>query len=214
MLDQVSLADAMGLRVAQQSTHNVELMKAWPDLQPSFTSGLLIPALDDLRIIFQDIAQALSRQDASPEVVGFDPLRVGRIARAVVPTLVEGKEPGIIPLEVGAETYFLVVHREMRHATPESKEHFTWVTVSLVLLDGIRDALFGEEVFQLEGYDRQTIEEEAKVEREVGLVPAVTKLSRDRETILIVEDAGLLVARRRRTVEEIDMMRSVLEPLA
>ena len=82
------------------------------------------------------------------------------------------------------------------------------------MLDGIRDALFGEEVFQLEGYDRQTIEEEAKVEREVGLVPAVTKLSRDRETILIVEDAGLLVARRRRTVEEIDMMRSVLEPLA
>ncbi len=33
------------------------------------------------------------REDLLPEVVGLEAVRVGRVARAVVPALVEGQEP-------------------------------------------------------------------------------------------------------------------------
>ena len=214
MLDQVALADACNLRVDQQLTHDVELVIAWPDLHPLFVSGFLVLRLDDLGVVLQDVTQAIPCQNAFPQVVALETVRVGRIARAVVPTLIERQKPRCFSLEVGAETHLVVIHREMRHATTEPEELFTRVAIAFVLLDCICYGLLGEAVLQLQGRNRQTIEEEGEIKRQLGFVQAVAKLSRDREAVKLVERPGLLVALRRRAVAKVDMMRSVIDSLA
>ena len=53
--------------------------------------------------------------------------------------------------------------------------------------------LLGEAVLQLEGEDRQAVDEEPQVERELGLVAAVAELPGDGEAVLLEERLGLLV---------------------
>jgi hypothetical protein len=54
---------------------------------------------------------------------------------AVVAAFVKGQEPGRFA--------FGVVHGEMDHATAEFEQLLTWIAVTLVLLDGVLDGLFG-----------------------------------------------------------------------
>ena len=58
-------------------------------------------------------------------------------------------------------------------------------TVTIVL-DGVLDSLLGETILQFEGGDRQTIDEQTQVESTARLVQAVSKLARNRKTILRV----------------------------
>ena len=57
--------------------------------RPVFSSFVL----DDLGVVLEDVGQAVAGEDALPEVVGLEPVRVRRIAGAVVPALVERQEP-------------------------------------------------------------------------------------------------------------------------
>src|SRR2546422_1045886 len=113
-----------------------------------------------------------------------------------------------------AETHLVVVHREVRHASAELEELLPWVTIPPVLLDGIIDRLLGEAVLQLEGGDGQAVDEQAKVERELRLVAAVAELAGDAEAVGGVTLLGLHVARRRRAVEEVEVVRPMLDPVA
>ncbi len=119
-----------------------------------------------------------------------------------------------MPLQLGAHLHFAVVHREVHHAAAELEQPLARVAVALVLLDGILDGLLGEAVLQLEGGDRQAVDEQAQVERAARLVHAVGELARDREAVLRVQSLGLGVARRRRAVEQIEVHRPVLHALA
>ena len=76
------------------------------------------------------------------------------------------------------------------------------------------DRLLGQAVLQLEGGDRQAVDEEAQVERELRLVAAVAELPRDAEAVGGVALGGLVVAGRGRAVEEVEVMRAVLDPVA
>ena len=154
------------------------------------------------------------REDALPEVVGLEPVRVRRVARAVVPAQVEGQEPRALALEVRAEAHLVLVHREVHHAAAELEQLLARVAVALVLLDGVGDRLLGQAVLQLEGGDRQAVDEQAQVERALRLVAAVAELARDAEAVGRVALGGLGVARRRRAVEEVDVVRAVLDPVA
>jgi hypothetical protein len=62
-------------------------------LHLTLAACLLVLDLDDLSVVLQDVGEAVPGEDAPPEEVGFQPKRIGRVARAVVPTLVERKEP-------------------------------------------------------------------------------------------------------------------------
>ena len=62
----------------------------------------------------------------------------------------------------------LVVHGEMDHAAAELEQQLARVAVALVLLDGVLDGLLGEAVLQLERGDRQAVDEQAEVERELA----------------------------------------------
>jgi hypothetical protein len=69
--------------------HDVELMEARPDLNAFFLISFRIPDFDDLRIVLENVRQAGAGEDTLPEVVGLEAIRVGRIARAVVPSEIE-----------------------------------------------------------------------------------------------------------------------------
>ena len=68
-------------------------------------------------------------------------------------------------------------------AAAELEQQLARVAVALVLLDGVLDGLLGEAVLQLEGGDRQAVDEQAQVERELRLVRAVAELARDAEAV-------------------------------
>ena len=82
-----------------------------------------------------------------------------------------------------AEAHLVIVHGEVHHAAAELEELLARVAVALVLLDGVLDRLLGQAVLQLEGGDRQAVDEEAEVERELRLVAAVAELAGDAEAV-------------------------------
>src|SRR5690606_6174635 len=111
------------------------------------------------------------------------------------------------------EANLVLVHGEVHDAAAELEELLARVAVSLVLLDRVLHRLLGQAVLQLEGGDRQAIDEEPQVERPLRLVAAVAELPRDAEAIGGVALGGLHVAGRRRAVEEVEVVRPVFEPL-
>ena len=62
-----------------------------------FLPGLLVLALDDLRVVLEDVGEARRRQDLLPEVVGLEPVRVRRVAGAVVPARLNGRNHDALP---------------------------------------------------------------------------------------------------------------------
>ena len=108
----------------------------------------------------------------------------------------------------------MVVHREVRSAAAELEEFLTRGAVTLVLLHGVLDRLFSEAVLQLERGNRQAIDEQAEIKCALSLITAVAELACNREAVLGVAFSGGRVAGRRRAIEEFDVMRPILDPLA
>ena len=90
-----------------------------------------------------------------------------------------------------AEAHVVFVHREVRDAPAELEELLAGVAVFLVLLDGIAHRLLRQVVLQLQGEDRQAVDEEPYVERPLGLVAAVAELAGDGEAVLLEPLPGL-----------------------
>ena len=185
MLNQVPLAGAVLAGIGEQPAHHVELVVAREDLLALLLAGL--------RRLSSRRPGRSSRGCRSgprgvrislPQVVGLEAVRVRRVAGAVVPALVERQEPRALALQVRAEPHLVVVHGEMDDAAAELEQHLARVAVALVLLDRILDRLLGQAVLQLEGGDRQAVDEEPEIERALGLVAAVAELPRDAEAVL------------------------------
>ena len=214
MLDEISLPGAVPARIGQESPHHVELVVARPDLLFPLLARLLILGLNDLCVVLQDVGQSVAGNDARPEVLSFEAVRIRRVPGTIVPALVEWQEPRGFALEVRAEPHLVLIHGKVRHRAAELEELFARVAVTLVLFHSVFDRLLGEAVLQLERGDRQAVDEQAEVERPLRLVAAVAKLARDREAVLRVAFSGRRVAGRRCAVEEFDVMRPVLDPIA
>src|SRR6185312_1889956 len=121
--------------------------------------------------------------------------------------------PGRLALQLGAEHHLGVVHGEMGEAAAEFEQLLARVAVTPVLLDGVLDGLLGQAVLELEGGDRQAVDEQRKIERVGGVVAAVAQLSGDGKTVQREELGGPAVAGRRRAVEQVYVMRTVLDPV-
>ena len=159
VLDQVAPARPVGTRIGQHLPHDIDLVIARPDLLAFFLAGAWILLHDNLRVIFQDVGQPRRGEHLFPEVVGLEAVRVGRVAGAVLVTLVEGQEPRAFARKLGAHPHLAIVHREVHRAATELEQPFARIAVALVLLDGVLDRLLGEAVLQLEGGDGQAVDE-------------------------------------------------------
>ena len=93
VLNQVSLAGPVLASVGEQLPNHIKLVVPRPDLRLLFPARLLVLLLDDLGVVLKNVGQAVAGQDFFPEVVGLQPIRVGRVACAVVPAAVEGQKP-------------------------------------------------------------------------------------------------------------------------
>ena len=214
VLDEVPPAGTVFGRVGQQLAHHVELVVARPDLLPALPAGAPVLLDDDPGVVLQDVGQAPAGEDALPEVVGLEAVGVGRVAGTVVAALVEGQEPRCLAPEMRAEAHLVVIDGEVGHAAPELEELLPRVAVAPVLLDRVGDGLPGQAVLQLEGCHRQPVDEEREVEGAPGRVAGVAELARHAEAVGGEALGRLRVAGRRRAVEEVDLVRPVLDPLA
>lgn len=214
MLYKVAPSGSAHTRIAEKFSYDVELVVTRKDLLQHLAPCSLILFFDDLGVVLDDVGQSFTGEAIAPQIVSLDARRVGRIARPIVVSLVEWKEPGILAAQLGAETHFLVVNREMHHAAPELKEKLAGIAVALVLLDSVLYRLLGQEIFQFKCGDRQTVDKNAQIEREFSLVLAVPELARDAEDIRAELLDGFRVFRRRRAIEEVHVLGTVLDTVA
>ena len=142
------------------------------------------------------------------------PLALGGVAGAVVPAAVEGQEPGCLAGEAGAEPDLAFVHGEVGDAAARLEQLLARVAVALVLLDGVVDRLLGEAVLQLEGEDRQAVDEQPDVEGALGLVAAVAQLAGDGEAVLPEALLRLRVVGRGGAVEQVEVVGPVADAVA
>jgi len=102
----------------------------------------------------------------------------------------------------------------MGHAPAELEKPLAGIAVLSVLPDGVVHRLFRQAVLQLEGEDRQPVDEERDVQRALGLVAAVAQLPGHGEPVLVEPLAGRLVTLRGTAVEELEVVRAVADPVA
>ena len=77
MRDQIAPAHAAFARIVQQTTHHIELVVAWPDLcLLLLPTSLLVPDLNDLGVVLEDVRHACPGQHLAPQVAGLDAIRV------------------------------------------------------------------------------------------------------------------------------------------
>ena len=211
VLDEVALPRPVGLDVGEGLADDAQLVVAGPDRAARFAAGDGVLFLDDLGVIFEDVGEAGGGEDFLPEVVGFEALGVGRVARAVVAPFVEGQEPGGFALQFGAKVDFEVIDGEVDGAAAKGEEGFAVVAVLFVLLDGVADVLFGEIVFEFEGGEREAVEEQAEVEFAARLVLAVGELAGDGEAVERVQGLGFGVALGGGAEEEAEVEGAVVD---
>ena len=189
-------------------------MVARPDLGPGFAAGFLVLCGENLGVVLQNVGQAFTGENLSPHVIGFQTIGIWWIARAVVPPLVEGQKPRRLAPQVRAEFHLVFINGKVDHAPAQLEERVVRVAVASILLNGVVHRLLGEVVLQLEGCNRQTVDEQSEVQRKSRLLPAITQLARDRKPICLMACPCRLVAGGWRAEEQIDVTRPVLDALA
>ena len=170
VLDEVAPPGTVRRAVGQQPPDHVELVVAGEDRLGLLLAGPQVLLGDDLGVVLDDVGQAGRGEDLLPEVVGLQSAGVGRVSGAVVVAPVEGQEPGVLALQLGAEADHLVVDSEVHHAAAGLEDQLAGVAVPLVLLDGVLGRLLGDLVLQLERGYWQPVDEQCRVKGELCLV--------------------------------------------
>ena len=177
-------------------------MRARKDLLVLCFAGFLVLFLDQGGIVFDNAGKHLLSENPLPQVIRHQAVRVGRIACAVLVSLVEGQKPAFFSLQACAELYLRIVHRKVNHAARELEQELLGAAIMLILIDRVIHVLFGELVFQLEGDHRQAIDENAQVQRQLGCVGGEVQLARDAEYVLGMQLRGGGVVHAGRHVEQ------------
>ena len=204
MLDEVAGSGAVCGDILEEPTHHLQLVVAGPDL--------LLPDL--LGVVLDDVGKALWRQGLLPEVVGPEPLGVGRVSGASIRIpFVEGQEDGFGAGELGAEPDLVLVHGHVGGAAARPEQVFPGIPVLPVLLNRILHRLLGEVVLEFEGQDGEAVDEQHQVQGEARGLRAVMDLPGHGEAVQGVEGCGLLVAWAGGAVEEADAVGTVVDAL-
>ena len=98
----------------------------------------------------------------------------------------------------------------MRHAATERKQFFSRIAVPFVLFDSVLHGLLGKAVFQLERSDGQAVYEQAQIQRQLRVVGAVAQLTGYAEAVLLIAFPGSQIFRRRYSVKQVNIMRTML----
>ena len=183
VLDQVAAARAVPASVGQELADDIQLVEAREDLRLALAVAARVLSHEQRGVVLDDLGEAVAAEHLSPEVVGLDAVGIGRVAGTALVALVEGQEPGLASVELGAEADLGVVNCEVGEGAPEAEDQLLRAAVPAVLLDRVLDRLLGEAVLELERGDRQAVDEEAEVEGELRLIAAVAELAGNDEAV-------------------------------
>ena len=179
--------------VGHHAPDGIELLEAWEDHRLAFVQrsvrqehllGLEVQKIAD------DVEQHLAREDGAtlglvrPNVCGaVFPCDVG-VAGSLVSAAVEWEEAGLPVHESCRHRDVGGVHGEVNErAALEGQQRFVGRrTILAILFLGVPKGGSGEFVLQLEGRDRDAVDEDHDVDR-VLIAAAVMDLSRDRENV-------------------------------
>ena len=110
-------------------------------------------------------SQAVALPDLLPEVSGAVAAGVVGVAGAGPSAPVEGQEDGVLPGQPGGHEHLVGIDGEMDQGAPlEGEQRVPGVAVGAVLGDGMLDGLAGELVLELDGGDRQSVDEQDQVQ--------------------------------------------------
>ena len=165
---------------------------------------------EDLGIVLDDPGETLGGQNPPPQVVRHDPVRVGRVARAIVVSLVKRQEPRRGALQLGTELHPLVIDCKVRERTPEGEQQLLRVAVPLVLLHGIIDSLLRDVVLQLEREHGDAIHERHKIHGIAAVARTVMHLPGDHEAVSRKQLRGPRVTCARLRVVEVHVLAEVI----
>ena len=128
--------------------------------------------------------------------------------------LVEGQEYGLQAGQFGAETYPVLVDGHVGGAASGSEEVIPGIAGRSVLLNRVLHRLLGEVVLELEGDERQAVDEKYQVQGEARVPGAVVDLPCHGEAVLRVEGCGCLVTWAGSAVEEAYGVLTMLDALS
>src|SRR5579864_1201002 len=114
---------------------------------------------------------------------------------------------------MGAKAHLCIVHGKVSNASPQLKESLPLITVAFVLLLCIRDRLLREAVLEFKRGNRQPVYEQPKIQCQRRFIPAISQLPGYAETVLLRSCFRLDVARRWRAIEQIDLVRAMLDSM-
>ena len=116
--------------------------------------------------------------------------------------------------QFGAETYPVLVDGHVGGAASGSEEVIPGIAGRSVLLNRVLYRLLGEVVLELEGDERQAVDEKYQVEGEARVLGAVVDLPGHGEAVLRVEGCGCLVAWAGSAVEQAYGVLTMLDALS
>ena len=128
--------------------------------------------------------------------------------------MVEGQEVRLRPRKLSGNVDQPWVHRKVGQAAAIRKQWLAWITVELVLLDGVLDVLSSERILEFGRKEGKAVEEEPEVQAVLVLL-AVVKLAHHGKEIALVKALQLLIeAARRAEVSQPELAPGVLDALS
>ena len=193
MLNQVTSSNTVLLYILKKFCNHRQLMVTRKHLLILLLFGFRIYFLNNLRIIFNNIGKPVLSKDILPQVIRHDAIGIGRITCTIVVSLIKRQEPGILTFQFRAELHSGIIQGEVYHTPFKLEQQFLGIAVCLILIDRIIHVLLCQLVFQLTGNNRQTIDEDYKVQRKLCIILGVHQLSGNTEDILSKELFGLFI---------------------
>ena len=114
------------------------------NLFPFLFTSLLIFRFNELRVVFEDVREPVGSEKSLPEVVTLESVWIRRIPGAVVPALIERKEPGRLRLEMRAKAHLGFVYGEVSYTSAKLENEFAGIAVPLVLLHRVGHRLLSK----------------------------------------------------------------------
>ena len=184
VLDEVVMAGSFLPHSLAQFSHCTQLLEAWED--GHFLAILFI----GLNEVFYQVEQRIGHQNACHLVIALHEVavHVGRgvfsLDGHVLGLTVERQKTGVQAVQLGGHEHIVVVDGKMYHAGLQHA--VVGIAVVAVLVNGVEVVLPGTLIFQFAGDDRQSVDEDTKVEAVVFVLGSrrVFHLAHDRETVL------------------------------
>jgi hypothetical protein len=184
VLDEVTLARALGAGMGNEAAHGVDLVVAGED-ELSFLAPFVVRFVEGVHEVPDEVEEAVRRPYLVPEVTGGKAERVGRVAGAGAVALVKGKEARSAAVQFGGEGGEVGVDGEVGEDAAEGEERLAaGIAVVAVLALGVLDSLPFEGLLELGREEGQPVEEEDDVEAFFG-VGAVAQLAHDGEAVAL-----------------------------